>query len=278
MSFWVFLFVLFAALLHAAWNAVIKFGDNKLQGMVLLSIAHAVIGFAMVVAFPFPDRAAFGWIAASVILHWMYKAFLTLAYQRGDLSRVYPISRGTAPMVVLGVSLLFLGDVISVTEIAGVTLIGLGILLMARGVFTHGEQLALLPLAVGAAFCTAGYTLADGVGARVSLHPSAYVGWVFVLDAMFFTLWALMFKGTKVLPKECRVWALGLIAGSASVGAYWIAVLAMTVAPIALVAALRETSVLFAVLIGVLFLKERSDKGKILAALVIVSGVVLMRV
>jgi drug/metabolite transporter (DMT)-like permease len=278
MSFWVFLFVLFAALLHAAWNAVIKFGDDKLQGMVLLSIAHALIGLAMVIAFPLPDPASFGWLAASVVLHWMYKAFLTLAYQRGDLSRVYPISRGTAPMVVLVISLLFLGDVISTTEIAGVTLIGLGILFMARGVFTHGEQLALLPLAFGAAFCTAGYTLADGVGARLSLHPSAYVGWIFILDASLFTLWALMFKGTKVLPKQPRVWALGLIAGSASVGAYWIAVLAMTMAPIALVAALRETSVLFAVLIGILFLKERSDRGKILAAIVIVSGVVLMRV
>jgi drug/metabolite transporter (DMT)-like permease len=278
MSFWVFLFVLFAALLHAAWNAMIKFGDDKLQGMVLLSVAHDLIGLAMVIAFPLPDRAAFGWLAVSVVLHWMYKAFLTLAYQRGDLSRVYPISRGTAPMIVLVISLLFLGDVISTTEIMGVTMIGVGILLMARGVFKHGEQLTLLPMALGAALGTAGYTLADGIGARLSLHPSAFVGWVFVFDATFFTLWALVFKGTRVLPKQPRVWALGLVAGGASVGAYWIAVWAMTIAPIALVAALRETSVLFAVLIGVVFLKEPSDKGKIIAAAVIVSGVIMMRI
>jgi drug/metabolite transporter (DMT)-like permease len=109
------------------------------------------------------------------------------------------------------------------------------------------------------------------------MQPSAFIGWVFVLDASLFTAWALAFKGREVLPKEPRIWALGLVAGCASVGAYWIAVWAMTIAPIALVAALRETSVLFAVLIGVLFLKERSDKGKIAAAIVIVSGVILMR-
>lgn len=277
MSFGIFLAVLFAALLHAAWNAIIKFGADKLQGMVLLSIAHALIGLAMVLAFPLPDRAALKWLAISVVLHLIYKTFLTLAYQKGDLSRVYPISRGTAPVMVLAVSLLFLNDSFSHWQIVGVAFVGFGILLMARGVFTHGEQRDLLPLALVAAMGTAGYTLADGIGARVSLQPSAFVGWVFVLDASLFTLWALIFKGTKVLPRTPRVWALGLVAGAASVLAYWIAVWAMTVAPIALVATLRETSVLFAVLIGVVFLKERYDRGKVIAAIVIICGVVLMR-
>ena len=277
MGFGIFLVVLFAAFLHAAWNAIVKSGTNKLQGMVLLSIAHLLIGLAMVVAFPMPDRASFGWLGASVVLHLIYKTFLTLAYQNGDLSRVYPISRGTAPVMVLIVSLLFLNDSFTAWQIAGVVLVGFGILLMARGVFKHGEQRDLLPLALAAAMGTAGYTLADGIGARISMHPSGFIGWVFVLDATAFTIWALLFKGTKVLPKEPRVWALGLIAGAASVAAYWIAVWAMTVAPIALIATLRETSVLFAVLIGIIFLKEKSDKGKVIAALVIVSGVVLMR-
>jgi len=134
-----------------------------------------------------------------------------------------------------------------------------------------------LPLALVAAMGTAGYTLADGIGARVSLQPSAFIGWVFVLDASLFTLWALVFKGTKVLPRAPRIWALGLVAGAASVLAYWIAVWAMTMAPIALVATLRETSVLFAVLIGIVFLNERYDRGKVIAALVIICGVILMR-
>ena len=277
MSFGVFVAVLFAAFLHAAWNAIVKSGTNKLQGMVLLSVAHAIIGLAMIIAFPLPDRASLIWLAVSVVLHLIYKTFLTLAYQKGDLSRVYPISRGTAPVMVLIISLLFLNDEFNKWQIAGVVLVGFGILMMARGVFAHGERRDLLPYALVAAMGTAGYTLADGIGARVSLHPSAFVGWVFVLDAVLFTSWALAFKGTKVLPREPRVWALGLIAGSASVAAYWIAVWAMTVAPIALIATLRETSVLFAVLIGIVFLKEKFDRGKVFAAMVIVSGVVLMR-
>jgi len=278
MNFGVFLAVLFAAFLHAAWNAIVKSGANKLQGMVLLSVAHALIGLAMIIAFPLPDRAALVWLAISVILHLIYKTFLTLAYQKGDLSRVYPISRGTAPVMVLIVSLLFLNDEFNAWQITGVVLVGFGILLMARGVFAHDERRDLLPYALVAAMGTAGYTLADGIGARVSLNASGFIGWVFVLDSVLFTSWALAFKGLKVIPKEPRVWVLGLIAGSASVAAYWIAVWAMTVAPIALVATLRETSVLFAVLIGILFLKEKFDKGKVFAALIIVSGVILMRI
>jgi drug/metabolite transporter (DMT)-like permease len=277
MSFGIFFAVLFAAFLHASWNAIVKLGVNKLQGMVLLSIAHALIGLMMVIAFPLPDRAALGWLAISVVLHLIYKTFLTLAYQHGDLSRVYPISRGTAPVIVLFVSLLFLSDSFTSWQVAGVFVVGFGILMMAHGVFANDEQRELLPFALGAAMGTAGYTLADGIGARVSMHASAFIGWVFVLDASLFTLWAVAFKGFEILPKQPRIWALGLVAGSASVGAYWIAVWAMTVAPIALVATLRETSVLFAVLIGVFYLKERYDKAKVLAAFVIVCGVVLMR-
>ena len=277
MSFGIFFAVLFAAFLHAARNAIVKFGVNKLQGMVLLSIAHALIGLMMVIAFPLPDRVALGWLAISVVLHLIYKTFLIFAYQNGDLSRVYPISRGTAPVIVLIVSLLFLNDSFTIWQIVGVFVVGFGILMMAHGVFANDEQRELLPFALGAAMGTAGYSLADGIGARVSMQPSAFIGWVFVLDASLFTLWALAFKGFEILPKQPRVWALGLIAGSASVGAYWIAVWAMTVAPIALIATLRETSVLFAVLIGVLYLKERYDKTKVLAAFVVVCGVVLMR-
>jgi drug/metabolite transporter (DMT)-like permease len=277
MSIGIFLAVLCAALLHAAWNAIVKFGANKLQGMVLLSIAHALIGLAMVIVFPLPDRAAFIWLAISVVLHLIYKTFLTLAYQKGDLSRVYPISRGTAPVLVLTVSLLFLNDEFNIWQIIGVVLVGAGILLMARGIFAHGERRDLLPYAFAAAIGTAGYTLADGIGARLSMQPSAFIGWVFLLDSVLFTSWVLAFKGRNVLPNKPHVWALGLVAGAASVAAYWIVVWAMTVAPIALVATLRETSVLFAVVIGIVFLKEKSDRGKYIAALVIVSGVVLTR-
>ncbi|MEK6204043.1 MAG: EamA family transporter, partial [Amylibacter sp.] len=136
---------MFAAFLHAAWNAIVKFGVNKLQGMVLLSIAHALIGLMMVIAFPLPDRVALGWLAISVVLHLIYKTFLIFAYQNGDLSRVYPISRGTAPVIVLIVSLLFLNDSFTIWQIVGVCGVGFGILMMAHGVFANDEQRELLP-------------------------------------------------------------------------------------------------------------------------------------
>ena len=277
MSVFVFAAVLFAALLHASWNAIVKFGDDKFQGMVLLSIAHGVIGLMMIAAFPIPARESWLLLAGSVLFHLIYKSFLTIAYTRGDLSRVYPIARGTAPMIVLVVSLLILSDVVTGSQIFGILLVGVGIVLMARGVFAHGEERALIPYALMAAVGTAGYSLFDGLGARVSGSVSGYIGWLFFLDAFLFTVGGVAIKGHAVLPKSVKIWMLGLIAGVCSVAAYWIAVWAMTLAPIALVTALREVSVLFAVLIGVLFFKDKAMVGKIFAGLVIVAGVIAIR-
>jgi drug/metabolite transporter (DMT)-like permease len=277
MSLGVFLAVLCAALLHASWNAIIKIGEDKMQGMVLLSIAHGVIGFMMVLVFPAPDPAAWGWLAASIAFHLIYKSCLTAAYVHGDLSRVYPIARSTAPVLVLLAGFLILPDEIASLQVAGVVLVSLGILQMARGVFDLGESRQLLPFALGAAFGTAGYSISDGMGARAAGDASGYVGWLFLGDAVLFTLWGFYRRGNAAVPRNPRFWALGLVAGAGSVGAYWIAVWAMTVAPIALVAALRETSVLFAVLIGLFFLKEQAERRKVWAALIIVAGVVLMR-
>jgi drug/metabolite transporter (DMT)-like permease len=136
----------------------------------------------------------------------------------------------------------------------------------------------LIPFALLAAIGTAGYSLFDGMGARAAGSASGYVGWLFFLDAFLFTIGGLALRGTAVLPRSGRIWILGMIAGAASVAAYWIAVWAMTIAPIALVTALREVSVLFAVLIGIFFFKDKADTGKLIAALVIVVGVIFIRI
>ena len=277
MTAFVFVAVLIAALLHACWNAIIKFGDDKLQGMVLLSVAHGLIGLMLIAIFPIPSKESWWLLAGSVLFHLMYKTFLTFAYMRGDLSRVYPIARGTAPMIVLVISLIALSDVVLASQIFGIALVGLGITLMAWGVFAHGEERALIPYALLAAVGTAGYSLFDGLGARASGTVSGYIGWLFFLDAFLFTVGGVAIKGHAVLPKSVKIWMLGLIAGVCSVAAYWIAVWAMTLAPIALVTALREVSVLFAVLIGVLFFKDKAMVGKIFAGLVIVAGVIAIR-
>jgi drug/metabolite transporter (DMT)-like permease len=273
----VFLAVLGAAFLHALWNALIKLGTSKVGGMVILSIVEVPIGLTVVAVTPPIDSAAIPWVIAAGCTHFAYKFFLTYAYDRGDLSRVYPIARGAAPMIVALVGAVVLADAVSARQYLAIAVLAGGILLMARGVFTSGEDRRLLPFALGSACATAGYTLIDGMGARVSGEPLAYVAWVFVADGTFFTLGMLALRGRAVIPRDARAWALGSVASTASYGAYAVSVWAMTVAPIAVVAALRETSILFAVLIGWLAFGERMTRDKAVAAGVIVAGVMLMR-
>ncbi len=278
MSTAVFLLVLMAAALHAGWNAIIRFGRDKVLGMFVMSSSQGMMGALMVLFLPWPRHDVWPWLALSTVLHSSYKAFLTLAYSRGDLSRVYPIARGTAPMLVALVGAIWLADRLTQAQYLGIFALGCGILLMARGVFSQGESRRLLPYALGAAAMTAGYSLTDGSGARLAGNASVFVAWTFMLDGLLFGSWALLGRGRALWAQPGRIWALGTLAGAASFLAYWIVVFAMTRAPIALVSALRETSVLFAVLIGVVFFGEAAERGKYLAALLILTGVVFTRI
>jgi len=277
MSAIVFLAVLFAALMHASWNAVIKQGGDRFQAILMLTLSQGAMGLIMAMVFPWPAAAAWPWLVASGLIHTAYILFLAAAYNHGDLSRVYPIARGTAPMLVALVGLFALADEVSASEYIGIVLVGLGILMMARGIFSNGEAHRMLPLALGSAICTAGYTLVDGYGARVSLSASAFTGWMFFLDACFFAIAASFWRGRRVFIGTARQWRRGALAGGLSLGSYWVAVWAMTKAPIALVAGLRETSVLFAMLIGVFIMGERADQMKWLAGGLILCGVIVMR-
>ena len=277
MTLGVFLAVLGAAFLHALWNALIKLGTSKVGGMVILSIVEVPIGLAVVAFTPAIDPAAVPWVIAAGCTHFAYKFFLSYAYDRGDLSRVYPIARGAAPMIVALVGAFVLADALTGRQYLAIAVLACGILLMARGVFTSGEDRRLLPFALGSAVATATYTMIDGMGARISGSPAAYVAWVFVADGVFFTVGMLALRGWGVIPRDGHAWRLGAVASAASYGAYAVSVWAMTIAPIALVAALRETSILFAVLIGWLAFGERMGRDKAVAACVIVAGVVLTR-
>ncbi|MGR3660463.1 MAG: EamA family transporter [Paracoccaceae bacterium] len=277
MSFGVFLVVLFAALLHAGWNALIKLGTSKLTSMLILTMTQGVMGAIIASTRALPEGQVWWWLLGSGALHASYKIFLAFAYEHGDLSRVYPIARGTAPLLVLAAGGLVLSDHIAPQELAGIVVLGGGILLMAKDVFTSGESRKLVPLALGSAIATAGYSLVDGLGARISGDAVTFVAWLFIFDAMLFLPMALVLRGTKVLQADRRAWGMGTIAAGLSYGAYAIAVWAMTVAPIALVAALRETSILFAIAIGWFIFGERMHRNKALAAGLIIAGVVLTR-
>ena len=277
MTLFVFSAVLGAAFLHATWNALIKTGADKMTGMMILTLVQGGFGLIIALTRDIPQAEVWWWLLGSGVFHSAYKLFLAYAYEHGDLSRVYPIARGAAPMMVLALSFWLLSDPIAGMEYVGILVLGAGILMMARGVFANSEAARLVPLALGSAMATAGYSIVDGLGARVSGDAVAYVAWLFVLDAVFFTPICVALRGTRVFTSDLRVWGLNTVAAAASYGAYAVVVWAMTQAPIALVTALRETSILFAVLIGWLVFGDRMDRQKIMAAGLIIAGVLLTR-
>jgi len=274
----IFIAVLAAALMHAGWNAVVKVGLDRFSSIVLLALASAVISLGLLPFFPLPAQASWPWLLASSLIHTGYKVALVRAYEHGDLSQVYPLARGTAPMAVALAGVFFLGEATTPPKLAAIASIGLGVCLMAfeGGTFRSMPPKALFYALVTAAF-TASYTLVDGIGARLSGSASGYILAMSVLDGIATCAYALTVRGAGAFSRLVPAWRSGIAAGALSLASYWIAVWAFTRAPIALVAALRETSVLFALLIAVLFLKERAGHNRIAAAALITCGVVLMR-
>ncbi|HEX3631408.1 MAG TPA: EamA family transporter, partial [Casimicrobiaceae bacterium] len=252
--------VLAAGFLHAGWNALLK---SSTGGDVLLDTAAVVAGssicsFALLAFVPLPDPAAWKFIAASATIHFGYYLTLVQAYRTGDLSFAYPLMRGTAPLIVTVLGSIFLRELPSIQMTAGILLISLGIVSIAF-VQTGGRR-RHPPAAAYWAFANAAiiavYTLVDGAGARSSGNALSYVCWLIFLEGIPFVAWVLTRRGAAGRAYLHRGWRVGLGGGACSLAAYGIVLWAMTRAPIAAVAALRETSVLFAALIGSLWLKE----------------------
>lgn len=278
MDFSVFIAVLAAAMLHAGWNAVVKTGGDKSTAMMLVAVGNGVIGLGVALMFPWPDASVWMWIFASGVIRTIYYLALGYAYEHGDLSRVYPVARGAAPIFLLLVGPFFLGDHLSGMEQIGVLVLGGGILMMARGVFTDGESKRLLPFALASATATASYSMTDGTGARLMQDAVAFTGWALAMTSVIYLPIIIAFKGRSILQVNRREMISGTMASFASYAAYTIVVWAMTQAPVTLVAALRETSILFAILIGWGIVGERIGRGKLIASFLILAGVVLTRI
>ena len=275
----VFAAVLFAALCHASWNTLLKIRLDPFAANALITIASGLIALA---ALPFIGLApivSWPWLVASIILHLAYYYGLTEAYRTGDLSQVYPIARGAAPLMTAVISTTALGEDIGLNGWLGILALVSGVFLLSiRG----GRDLTRVDRrAVGFAFFTAmticGYSLTDGMGARVSGNAHAYAVLLFVLDGSCMAALALWRRGQSILTEARIYWRTGLFGGALSVTSYWIVIWAMTVEPIAIVAALRETSVLFAAVISVVILKEPLRPARAIAALMIVAGLALIR-
>ncbi len=275
----VFLAVLFAAACHAGWNALIKVGLDPLSTTTLISIGSGVVALVLLPAVGMPGWAAWPWLIASVVIHLVYFASLIESYRTGDLGQVYPIARGSAPLMTAAATTIFVGEKLSLMGWLGILALVAGVLLLsARG----GRALAEIDRrAIGFALFTAiticAYSVVDGVGARLSANPNAYSLWLFVGIAVVMVPYALYRDGPDVLPAMQRYWRRGFAGGALQVLSYGIAIWAMTEAPIAIVATLRETSVLFGAVIAVVVLKEPLRLARIGAACLIVCGLVLIR-
>jgi drug/metabolite transporter (DMT)-like permease len=275
----VFAAVLFAAACHAGWNAVIKVGLEPFAATALIAVGAGIVALPLVPIVGAPAAVAWPWLVASVILHLFYYIGLIEAYRAGDMGQVYPLARGSAPLMTATAGAWLIGERLGAAGWSGIVVLACGVfLLSARG----GRELAYLERrAVGFALLTAvticGYSLVDGIGARVSGNAHAYAVVLFLLDGVAMALLALVRLRASLVTAMAAYWKSGLAGGALSFLAYWIAIWAMTVAPIAIVAALRETSVLFGALIAVIILKEPLRLTRIVAAVMIVAGLALIR-
>lgn len=272
--------VLLAAFCHAGWNAMIRGGGDKLTGMALLVTGSGIMAIPFLAFVPVPPAAAWPWLIVSVAIHVAYNGFLALSYTHGELSRAYPILRGLAPLMTLAVSLAVLGEGVDALEAFGIVVLAGGIIVLA---FESGWRAVLvspqgLVFALATSVCITAYTITDGFGARAAGSAPSYVLWLFALDFMPTLLIALALRGGSAVGHAFRTsWPIAVVGGGLSLIAYGIVIWAMTVAPIPIVAALRETSIIFAALLAVLFLGEKLTRIRGLSILLVVVGIVLIR-
>jgi len=269
--------VLGAGFLHALWNAMLKSAAGEpLLDTALIVAGSSVVALALLPFVAFPDRAAWPFMALSAAIHFAYYVTLAGTYRRGDLSFAYPLMRGVAPLIVTLLGVVFLGERPTATMLAGIALISLGILVIAW--YAGGRHTpAAAKWALGNALIIAVYTLVDGAGARASGNAASYVVWLIFLEGLPYLAWIRATRGRPAFAYIASRWRRGIAGGAASLAAYGIALWAMTRAPVAVVAALREVSVLFAAGIGAIVLKEGFGWRRMAGAAAVVAGVAALR-
>ena len=274
----IFLLVIFAAILHAIWNAMVKNFEDKVISVSAIVFGHMPMAVVVMLFVPLPTLESVPYIILSAIIHQGYQYNLITAYKLGDLTKVYPIARGTGPIVATLLSIVFLGLLISKFQILAIVLICFGIIIL--GLFSENSvknnKAVFYSLATG--FFIGLYSLADGHGARISLSPLSFLGWSFILNALIFPFVLKSMNYSNVfrrVMKEAKL--IFWVGGTMSYIVYGIVVWCFTKAPIPIVGALRETSILFSILIGFFFLREAITFVKVVSILIIFSGILFLK-
>mgnify|MGYP001165615410 CR=1 FL=1 len=273
MPWYLVLLILFAASLHAGWNVIIKSESGNSLNTTMMIAGSAVIGVVFLPFAPLPLPACLPYLGASVAIHIVYFGVLLLTYKKGDMSLVYPIMRGLPPMLTALLASILIQETLSFRGWLGIGLISAGALLLAAD-FRMSKKFKPAPIlfAVTGAGIIVIYTLVDAQGARLSGHAFSYTGWMLFLLALFFLVTMPIFQGRQVFVLMIGNWKKTLIGGSFTFASYGIALWVMTHAPVALVAALRESSILFGTVFSALILKERITRVRGLSVLMIVAG------
>jgi len=270
--------VLLGAAFHASWNALVKSGSDPFLDTVSVATCSAAVTAAVVAFLPLPRPDSWLYLIASVLIHLAYYGFLVLAYRGGDLSLVYPIMRGTAPAFTALLAAALLGEQPSPGGWTGVFLVSGGVLLLtADSPRTQGVRLTPVVFALLNAGVIVGYSLVDGLGARLSGNAFSYTGWMLLLTGVLVFVISLAFRGRQVTGHVLAQWKKGALGGGCTFAAYSLALWAMTKAPIAPVAALRETSIVFSTLLALFVLKERITTLRYVSIAIVTAGAIAIK-
>lgn len=278
MTAWILCFPLLAAVMHAGWHAMLKTSADRLTTLAAIALVTSLLGMIMVSFVAAPAPASWPYIALSTLFHYLGYGFMFFLYRAGDLSVVYPIARGVAPLLVALGAAVIAGEILSWEAQVGLAITCAGISALSIGhVRTMSAGLLPVLLAFGMGFIIAGYSVADGVGIRLAQSPFGFMSWIFLLE--FPVVLVAVFVRRAVLVRTVAAnWRYGLVSGVISVTAYGLVVYASAYAPIAVVSAIRETSVIFAALIGTMVMKERPWRQRVGFSAVVAGGVAMMTV
>jgi drug/metabolite transporter (DMT)-like permease len=271
--------VLAAAVTHATWNAIAHGIKDQLLAFGLIGAGGILVAIPLVIVSPFPQSACWPYLLASIVIHVFYNLLLMRSYRHGEFGQVYPLARGTSPLVVTVLAAVFAAERPSVAQVAGVLVVscGLALLVLAGRGAGRGIGRAALIAAVGTGLTIAAYTTVDGLGVRLSGSSVAYIGWLMLLESLCVPAWALARRRHELLSGTSRrVLGSGLLAGGLSVLAYGLVLWAQTRGDLAPIAALRETSVIFGAVIGTVVFREPFGRWRIAATVLVVIGVLLL--
>jgi drug/metabolite transporter (DMT)-like permease len=276
MALWVLALPLLAAVLHAGWNALVKTASDRLATIAAIALTTSLIGIAMIPFVGQPSRTSWHLIASSTLLHYLYYILIYFAYRAGDLSLVYPLARGAAPLLVLLGAAAIAGEVLPFYAQLGIVVASIGISTLSFSHFrgSHASPTPIL-LALGTGLTIAAYTVCDGMGVRISDSPLGYTAWLFALELPV-ALFVVVRRRRGLFRSMSAQWRQGAAAGASSALAYGLVIYAYGFAPIAIVSALRETSVIIAALIGTVLMNERPWQERVAASGMVAGGVVLM--